>query len=349
MKSFQYSSQKKVKLSEIAAVAGVSNTAVSRFVNNSGYVSSEKQQKILHAMQTLGIEFSGSECKKRGPNKKTFGILLPPLNNNAQFVRMSSFFQSIARSYGYSVREYHINLATDSLDDVLIKLFKDPLNGLFIPVVPMLELAESTVELISQSSIPIVIMSEFLHPYPQINSIMFNFDVGMELAVQCLLQTNCHCIALLAPPLWQSKSSALQRRAFLSCMQKFQIPATNYVLVEEAWKSEPSAEAGYRAAQRAFNQNPAIDGIFGWTDLYTSGILWYLYETGRRVPEDVHLVSMNDDYAPFLCPPLTTLVLPNDVICREAIDVLIQMQEPLARLNVKQIYLTPTLVNRKSV
>jgi DNA-binding LacI/PurR family transcriptional regulator len=81
---------------------------------------------------------------------------------------------------------------------------------------------------------------------------------------------------------------------------------------------------------------------------YTAGILWYLYETGRNIPKDVKIVASNDDYAAYLCPPVTTYSLSNESVCTEALDMLIRLQSPRERDNIKHVYLTPKFTIRKS-
>ena len=58
---------KKIKFVDIAKKAGVSNAAVSRYVNGSGYVSEEKKKMIQKAMDEL--EYTISEKKEMKQNK----------------------------------------------------------------------------------------------------------------------------------------------------------------------------------------------------------------------------------------------------------------------------------------
>ena len=44
------------KLSDVAELAGVSPTTVSRVINNKGYLSEKTKQKVHEAMKTLGYK-----------------------------------------------------------------------------------------------------------------------------------------------------------------------------------------------------------------------------------------------------------------------------------------------------
>ena len=162
---------KNVKVADIAQAAGVSQAAVSRYINGNGYVSDDKRQSIAAAMEALGIQVSDQPSINRGRNRKIFGLLIPPLNGNVQYTCMASFFSEAAKTRGYSTKVYAVNLSETDLNSVLQTMLKDHLSGIFIPVVPMLELDRKTQKTITESETPIVMFSEFLNPYPKINKI----------------------------------------------------------------------------------------------------------------------------------------------------------------------------------
>ena len=69
---------KKLLVSDIARAAGVSPTAVSRYLNSSGYVSQEKVQAIQLALEVLGAEAESDAPTLRGRNRRVFAFLAPP-------------------------------------------------------------------------------------------------------------------------------------------------------------------------------------------------------------------------------------------------------------------------------
>lgn len=62
---------KNVKVADIAQAAGVSQAAVSRYINGNGYVSDDKRQSIAAAMEALGIQVSDQPSINRGRNRKS--------------------------------------------------------------------------------------------------------------------------------------------------------------------------------------------------------------------------------------------------------------------------------------
>lgn len=343
----RFSTKKKITIAEIAQKAGVSQSAVSRYLNGSGYVAEDKRAMIASALEDLNVETTHETKITKGRSRKVFGIINPPMSGNMQYERMGSYFSNYSKDRGYSTKIYSVNLVENALKDVITAIQKDNLSGIFIPVVPMLSLDAETLKVIKDSDTPIVMLSEFIEPYPEINSIVNNFSAGIKMAMTHLSQCGCCNIALLTPSVKQSKSAALQQNGFKKYIDETG-PWKSWQIIEHDWKDASFAHAGYECAKLAFSKNPEIDAIIGWTDSYTAGILWYLYETRRKVPDDVKIITSNDDYAEYLCPPLTTYSLSNELACSEAVDMLIRLQKESEKDNVKHIYLTPKLTVRKS-
>ena len=105
---------------------------------------------------------------------------------------------------------------------------------------------------------------------------------------------------------------------------------------------------GHRAARAAFAERPDIDGLVCWSDDFAAGALWYLSQTGRRVPQDVKLVAFNDEYSPYLCPPVSALYMDTDEITRLAVEQLCRLQSPAQRMITKQVPVQPRLLVRAS-
>lgn len=321
---------KKLLVSDIARAAGVSPTAVSRYLNSSGYVSQEKVQAIQLALEVLGAEAESGSPTLRGRNRRVFAFLAPPYaaTSSMQFSVMGSVFSDAAKSRGYATKIYPVDLTRLTLIEALEQILSDRPCGILIPVVPMLSLDRQTQQFIQECGVPIVLFSEFPTPYSRIHSIINSFDAGISLSVEHLLHMGCRRLALLTPPGTQSKSAGLQQAAFLACTKADPLVEKARIFTHR-WTDPQFAQAGFACAEQAFSQDPDLDGIIGWTDAYCAGILWYLYKTGRQVPRDVKLIAANDDYAPYLCPPLISIAF---YVVRRLVDKSIDRQADRDRM-----------------
>jgi len=340
---------KKLRVSDIAELAGVSPTAVSRYLNSSGYLSPEKGEAIRRALEAMGAQADESAPENRGRSRKLFAFLAPPYrpNSSMEFAVMGSVFSEEAKSRGYATKVYSVDFTKLTLIEALELMLSDHPSGILLPVLPMMSLDLRTQRFVQECNVPIVFCSEFPTPYSSIHSIIYNFDAGIEMAVSHLVDMGCRRLALLTPPNSQSKSAGLQQTAFFGCTgEKKELE--NAQCFTYPWVDGKFAQAGYACAKEAFSQNPDLDGIISWTDSYAAGILWYLYEVGKQVPRDVKLVALHEDYAPYLCPPLTTYTFSNREVCVEAVEMLVTLQSPRQRQNIRHLYINPVFTVRGS-
>ena len=89
--------------------------------------------------------------------------------------------------------------------------------------------------------------------------------------------------------------------------------------------------------------------VFAGNDVSAVGVYQALYRAGLRVPQDISVIGYDDiELARYLTPPLTTIHQPQEELCRQAVDTLlerIQGADDAPRI----ISLEPTLIQRESV
>ena len=71
----------KPKLSDVAALAGVSPTTVSRVLNNRGYLSEATRAKVHEAVQQLGYRPNAIARSLQGQRSQTVGLIFPTVAN----------------------------------------------------------------------------------------------------------------------------------------------------------------------------------------------------------------------------------------------------------------------------
>lgn len=110
-----------------------------------------------------------------------------------------------------------------------------------------------------------------------------------------------------------------------------------------------SFEFGAGEATERILASPSIDGVFCQTDLMALGLIQGLMKAGKRIPEDIAIVGYDDiDLASYFRPTLTTVHQPLGEIAAEACERLIKLlagtdaTRPIHRL------VSPSLVVRES-
>lgn len=104
-----------------------------------------------------------------------------------------------------------------------------------------------------------------------------------------------------------------------------------FIVEESCWEWEP--HHGFDLTQKILLEHPEVDALLCLNDRLAFGAYQALAEAGRRVPDDVSIVSFdNDEVASYLRPGLTTIALPHEAMGREAVRLLLSTDETGARL-----------------
>ncbi|GAA3399060.1 LacI family DNA-binding transcriptional regulator [Streptomyces roseoviridis] len=110
-------------------------------------------------------------------------------------------------------------------------------------------------------------------------------------------------------------------------------------------------EGGRRAMRELLGRAPDLDAVFAASDVMAAGARGVLREAGRRVPEDVALVGVDDSaVARLMDPPLTSVRQPIEEMGRTMARMLLrELAEPSATAGERPRRVLPTeLVVRES-
>lgn len=109
-----------------------------------------------------------------------------------------------------------------------------------------------------------------------------------------------------------------------------------------------SLQDAYNAARNFFATRGDTTAAFAMSDLVAMGVIRALRDMGKRVPEDVSVVGFDGvEMGKYFVPRLSTIEQPQEEIARQSVDVLLDMMEhngPVRHLTVEA-----TPVRRESV
>jgi LacI family transcriptional regulator len=154
-------------------------------------------------------------------------------------------------------------------------------------------------------------------------SIGIDNDAIGRLATEHLLAGGARSVGIITGPLdwWEARQREAGWRHVL--MTAGRMPSESLV-VEGDW----TAESGEEGLYRLLRAKPDIDAVFASNDQMALGALHAAHRAGRRVPEDLALVGVDDiAEGSHLWPPLTTVHQP----LREAGMLAVQTIDHLIR------------------
>jgi DNA-binding LacI/PurR family transcriptional regulator len=298
-------------LQEVAAVAGVSKSTVSRVVNGSQAVSPAVRDLVRSVIARTG--YRPNHAARSLVTRRTGSIGLVVSEPEGR-VFSDPFFASVVRGVTAVVRESDIQLVLVLANDaraqqqVLDYLRDGHLDGaLLISSHARDPLPRKLIE----EHLPAALSARPLHP-TAISFVDVDNRAGAQLAVTHLLDRGRSRVATIAGP--QDMAAGQDRlTGYRQALRRRRLPADARLIAHGNFTRSSGAEA----MEQILSRSTPPDGLFVASDLMALGALAVLAERGLRVPRDVAVVGFDDSVAALEArPPLTTVHQPVEAMAR---------------------------------
>lgn len=314
-------------IKDIAELAGVSYSTVSKALNDSPLVKSETKQRILEIAKSQGYQRNLLARHLVSGRTRLIGLVLSDVSNPT----FSTLAKYLHRSL--SERQYRMILAISADEaELLTQLRVDGLIfwGEVIRTHPLL-----LDEVRSWSTHALVLGADDKMSIP---SIQFDRRAGISEAVQYLQSFGHRRIGFVG------NSQEIKLRAFMEALSRLGLEVSPDFL----FPAEPTFEGGYRALRYARPDKPLPTAFIGFNNLVTKGALRALLELGYHVPADVSLVGYDNlPDMQFAEVPITTVGPMLEEVADVAADAIIGLIEDRDTPPVEIV--APVLIPRASV
>lgn len=319
-------------IKDVAEVAGITVTTVSRVLNNRGYISEKTRKKVYDAMQQLNYrpnEMARSLLRKKS---NLIGLIIPTVAHPF-FSELTNYIEYYAYKLGYKI--LLCNSYQDSVKEkeYIMMLKSNQVDGIIM--------ASHTLEIDEYLNVnlPIVAIDRmFSKSIPFITS--DNYGGGV-LATNLLIDEGCKKLAHISGFLDLETPANNRYKAFLDVVTKRNIESV--ILETQLGILENYEEIVYKL----FEEHPDIDGIFASSDMIGISVIKVARELGKEIPKDLKIVGYDDiTFSSLISPSLTTIKQPieqmGELVIQLLIDQMEQKEVPLE--NVLPI----TLVERET-
>ena len=310
--------KRSVTIRDVAKKAGVSIATVSRYINKTAPVSQEVGKVIQHAMQETGFIPSSAARNLAKSRYDTLGLLLNDMKGDF-FSALVSEIEKDAREAGFDLL---ISISRDKKPNSAPTLYPiGPQNtdGLIIFADSA---SDHDLKYLHFSGCPIVLISRSSPVEISIPTIgVENMHATKEI-IQHLIEVHNRRKIVLLRGLPTHEDSQMREAGYRQALREHGI-RINPALITNGDFNRDSA---FKSIKKLIRKNIAFDGIFTGDDEAAMGALAALAEEGIQVPEQVSVVGFDDqEIAPFLSPPLTTVRAPLEEVGRHAVKQLIRL------------------------
>lgn len=325
---------------DVAALAGVSSSTVSNYLNHPHVLGESSAAKVREAIAQLGYVPNESARQLRAGSSKALALILLDAWL-PYFHELSRGVEDVAREGGWSLFFSNSNRDADTERGNIDMFEAHRVQGIVIypleDVVPRLEqLADRGIRSVVVGPIP---------DSPTVGSVLFDDRGGGRLAGEHLLSLGRRRILFLgAPSVSQSNDRLLGLRDAVTAAG-----ATADVIDVPHLTTEDGLDIGARIAEMPATERP--DAIFAANDMVAIGVLTQLLRRGIRVPEEIALVGFDDvAQAHQSVVPLTSVRQPGYEIGRAAGAALIrQLTDPTADLPAPTPFAAELVVRESTV
>ncbi|HBV03641.1 MULTISPECIES: LacI family DNA-binding transcriptional regulator [Mammaliicoccus] len=310
----------KPKLDDVAKLANVSKTTVSRVLNKRGYLSQETIDKVYDAMEKLN--YQPNTVARQLYNKKTniIGLLFPAVSNPF-FGELVEELEKKLYSQGYKVIIGNSMNDPEKEKNYLNQLLSNQVDGLIVGT------HNQNIQQYQNENLPIVAIDRIMNQdIPVIES--DNYSGGKQ-ATERLIQKGAKKIIHTTGPDTLDTPANRRREAYEETMTYHGLQPIHYSV---------DFNISYTEKTGIFNQifidHPDVDGVFASNDVDALLIMQIAKKFNKNIPEDLLIVGYDGSkIMRNMFPNLTTIVQPIEEIANKALEVLnlrLEKQETLS-------------------
>jgi LacI family transcriptional regulator len=319
-----------VRITDVAALAGVSIGTASKALNDTGQLRDETRLRVRDAAQKLGFVMDARGRALSSGRSYTVGMIttdsfgrfsIPVMLGAEDVLSAGQMAVLMCDTRDDAVREQHYirSLASRRVDGIIV-------TGRSSEPRPPIDIGIPVVYAFTPSTVSSDV------------SVALDDGRGAEIAAEHLLSLGRRRIAYVSGP---TRHAAAHRRARAGAAR------FGAALVEPPLFGEWSEQWGRQAVDLLLRAHPDLDAVAAGSDQIARGVCDRLRELGRSVPGDVAVTGYDDWDVMALAsrPPLTTLNLRLEDLGRLAGRALLDM---IAGREAASAVVEPTLIIRAS-
>jgi len=292
-----------VTLSDVAARAGVSVSAVSRVLSDapSARVSDQTRQRIHDAAQELGYRPNFAARALKFARTNVVGLIVPDLTN-AIFTELMRGVEEEAHRRGYMVLLARAEGMPEGEESIPRLIGEGRVDGVLVQVGD--NMRPQDLQSLVESSLPVVFVNS-VHPAGA-GSVLLQDELGIRLATQHLIDLGHMRIALIGghPT---SDSARRREEGFRTTIADAGLEVRDDHITHLGYEARSGGLA--LSALADLPERPTAVVIANVNAAH--GALLEARRLGLRVPEDLSIVAMHDAWtAENAWPPLTTVRMP---------------------------------------
>lgn len=325
-------------IKEIAQMAGVSSAAVSRYLNG-GSLSQAKREAIAAAIAQTGYRPDAAAQSLRSKVTDYVGVIVPKINSDAVGRVTAGITQVLSQ------RGYLCLLANTDNDPEQELAYLDLFQTRSVAGIILMAtvLTPRHQHALLNCSVPVVVAGQRTDGVPCVYH--DDYNAARELMARLIRRGRRRVVYLGVTE--QDVAVGLRRKQGAQAALSEAGLSPNLPCRSASF----TLEGGRQAMEELLTEYPDLDGVMCATDLTALGAMDALRRAGKRLPQDVSVAGVDDNWADvYVTPQLTTAHFYYETCGSEAAGMLLSMVDRKGEpLPVRQTMLGYTVVERESI
>lgn len=328
---------------DIARVAKVSSTTVSRVLNSTGYVKAETKAAILKTMKELNYTPSAVARNLSKNESNTIGVIVPDIEN--------PFFAEVIKGISSLVYEKDLNIIfcdtneTVSREIKSLNMLKEQriLGIIITPTNDTNETSNEQLSVLENMGIPIVLIDRDVK-HSNFDGIFIDNIRGSYEATSALIKEGHRKIAIIAGP----NSSKPGRDRLIGYKKALRI---NEIKLNERYLfcGDFKLDSGYKCTKEILKMQDRPTAILVCNNMMNLGCIKAIYENKLKIPEDIAIIGFDEikmlDVAGF---NISVVSSPNIEMGKKAMELLLKKLDKKEHLMTERITLSSRLLLKGS-
>ena len=325
-------------IKDVAKLAGVHPSTVSRVINDDPRISEKTKKKILLIVNKLRYTPNAIARGLKTKRTYTLGMLIPDITN--------PFFAEIARGVEDAANKNNFNVILCNTDDKLKKerTYLEILRGKRVDglILGTAHVKDKSILELEMKKFPYILISRNIEGLDK-NCIIVDDVEGGMMATEYLIKLGHRRIAHITGPL-KTRSALNRLKGYKLALKKYNIEYMDELVEEGDFR----IKGGYQAMKKFLKLLEPPRAIFAANDLLALGAMQAIQKKNFHIPEDFSVIGFNDiELASFVYPALTTIRQPMLEMGELAVKMLLRIIEE-GEFNQRKIVLKPKLIIRES-
>lgn len=290
---------------DIARVANVSKSTVSRVLNNQTNISEEAKNRVLKAIEELNYQPSKLA---RGLSAGFDAIMV--VSRSAKTTANNPFFSEIIHTISTKAEEENFDVilqtsknSDDERNKCITKIKEKMVKGIIMLSSPA---NESFFEELDVFNIPIVVIGKVDGNYKNIFSVDTNNYQDTYDLTNLLIEYGHQNISCMHSPL-EYHVSVDRLEGYKACLTEHSFPIRQEWVIDGGY----TVESSYEAAKKFFLSGERPTAVLATDDLKVMGLYKAAAELEISIPGEISIAGFsNTSFTPFLSPSLTSIEIP---------------------------------------